>query len=60
MIAPALGRSTCTPDADAARRVPEQAPDREARPPDAESAVTVHREAHGLVADEIYRVAEGA
>jgi hypothetical protein len=28
--------------------------------PDAESAVTVHREAHGLVADEIYRVAEGS
>ena len=28
--------------------------------PDAESAATVHREAHGLVADEIYLVAEGA
>jgi len=28
--------------------------------PDAESANTVHREAHGLVADEIYPVAEGA
>ena len=28
--------------------------------PDTESAVTVHREAHGLVADEIYPVAEGA
>ncbi|WP_028045409.1 DUF4242 domain-containing protein [Cellulomonas sp. URHE0023] len=28
--------------------------------PDAESAATVHREAHGLVADEIYRVDEGA
>ena len=27
--------------------------------PDAEAAVTVHREAHGLVADEIYPVAEG-
>jgi hypothetical protein len=27
--------------------------------PDAESAATVHREAHGLVADEIYRVTEG-
>jgi hypothetical protein len=27
--------------------------------PDAESANTVHREAHGLVADEIYPVAEG-
>ena len=27
--------------------------------PDAESAATVHREAHGLVADEIYRVDEG-
>ncbi len=26
--------------------------------PDAEAANTVHREAHGLVADEIYRVAE--
>lgn len=26
--------------------------------PDAESANTVHREAHGLVADEIYPVAE--
>jgi uncharacterized protein DUF4242 len=26
---------------------------------DAETAATVHREAHGLVADEIYRVAEG-
>ena len=27
--------------------------------PDAEAAVSVHREAHGLVADEIYAVAEG-
>jgi hypothetical protein len=27
--------------------------------PDAEAANTVHREAHGLVADEIYPVAEG-
>jgi hypothetical protein len=27
--------------------------------PDAEAAATVHREAHGLVADEIYTVAEG-
>src|SRR5688572_28960263 len=27
--------------------------------PDAEAAATVHREAHGLVADEIYAVAEG-
>jgi hypothetical protein len=28
--------------------------------PNAEAAATVHREAHGLVADEIYPVAEGA
>jgi Protein of unknown function (DUF4242) len=28
--------------------------------PDADAANTVHREAHGLVADEIYQVAEGA
>ena len=28
--------------------------------PDAETAVAVHREAHGLVADEIYPVAEGS
>ena len=28
--------------------------------PDAEAANAVHREAHGLVADEIYAVAEGA
>jgi len=28
--------------------------------PDAEAANTVHREAHGLVADSIHRVAEGA
>ena len=27
--------------------------------PNAEAAATVHRQAHGLVADEIYRVAEG-
>jgi hypothetical protein len=27
--------------------------------PDAEAAITVHREAHGLVADEVYPVAEG-
>jgi len=27
---------------------------------DAEAAAAVHREAHGLVADEIYPVAEGA
>jgi hypothetical protein len=27
--------------------------------PDAETASTVHREAHGLVADEIYPVSEG-
>ena len=27
--------------------------------PDAEAAHTVHREAHGLVADEIYEVKEG-
>ena len=27
--------------------------------PDAETATTVHRLAHGLVADEIYEVAEG-
>ncbi|HVH93545.1 MAG TPA: DUF4242 domain-containing protein [Nocardioidaceae bacterium] len=28
--------------------------------PDAETANSVHREAHGLVADEIYEVSEGA
>ncbi|MFC4138409.1 MULTISPECIES: DUF4242 domain-containing protein [unclassified Microbacterium] len=28
--------------------------------PDAEAAITVHREAHGLVADEIHPVQEGA
>jgi hypothetical protein len=28
--------------------------------PSAEAAATVHREAHGLVADEIYPVQEGA
>ena len=28
--------------------------------PDAVTAATVHREAHGLVADEIYQVQEGA
>lgn len=28
--------------------------------PDADAAHTVHREAHGLVADEIYEVKEGA
>ena len=28
--------------------------------PDAESAIRVHREAHGLVADEIYEVSEGS
>jgi len=28
--------------------------------PSAEAAATVHREAHGLVADEIYQVQEGA
>ena len=28
--------------------------------PDADAAATVHRAAHGLVADEIYPVAEGA
>jgi hypothetical protein len=28
--------------------------------PDAEAAATVHRQAHGLVADAIYPVAEGA
>jgi hypothetical protein len=28
--------------------------------PDARAAATVHREAHGLVADEIYTVCEGA
>ena len=27
--------------------------------PNAEAAATVHREAHGLVADEIYQVSEG-
>jgi hypothetical protein len=28
--------------------------------PDADTAVTVHREAHGLVADHIYEVEEGS
>ena len=28
--------------------------------PNAEAAYTVHREAHGLVADEIYEVSEGS
>ena len=28
--------------------------------PDAETAATVHKEAHGLVADEIFEVQEGA
>jgi hypothetical protein len=28
--------------------------------PDAEAANAVHRKAHGLVADEIYQVSEGA
>lgn len=31
-----------------------------AEAPDAEAANTVHREAHGLVADEIYEVQEGS
>ena len=28
--------------------------------PDAQAAITVHREAHGLVADRIHQVSEGA
>jgi len=28
--------------------------------PDADAAITVHREAHGLVADKIYPVVQGA
>jgi len=28
--------------------------------PDADTAITVHREAHGLVADKIYQVIEGS
>ena len=28
--------------------------------PDADAAITVHREAHGLVADKIYPVVEGS
>ena len=28
--------------------------------PDADAAITVHREAHGLVADKIFEVAEGS
>ena len=28
--------------------------------PDADTAATVHREAHGLVADEIHEVSEGS
>lgn len=28
--------------------------------PDADAAISVHREAHGLVADAVYPVAEGA
>ena len=28
--------------------------------PDADAAMTVHREAHGLVADEIYEVEQGS
>ena len=28
--------------------------------PDADTAIRVHREAHGLVADEIYEVSEGS
>ncbi|MGH3057026.1 MAG: nickel-binding protein [Gaiellaceae bacterium] len=28
--------------------------------PSAEAAMAVHREAHGLIADEIYQVSEGA
>ena len=28
--------------------------------PDADAAATVHREAHGLVAEEIYEVQEGS
>lgn len=31
-----------------------------AEAPSADAAATVHREAHGLVADEIYEVKEGA
>jgi hypothetical protein len=31
-----------------------------AEAPDAESAVAVHREAHGLLADRIYEVVEGS
>jgi hypothetical protein len=31
-----------------------------AEAPSAEAAVAVHREAHGLVADEIYQVQEGS
>jgi hypothetical protein len=28
--------------------------------PDADAAIAVHREAHGLVADKIYEVSEGS
>jgi Protein of unknown function (DUF4242) len=28
--------------------------------PDADAAITVHREAHGLIADRIYEVVEGS
>ncbi|MEU4603152.1 DUF4242 domain-containing protein [Kribbella sp. NPDC023972] len=31
-----------------------------AEAPDAEAAIAVHREAHGLVADHIYEVTEGS
>jgi hypothetical protein len=31
-----------------------------AEAPSAEAAATVHREAHGLVAEEIYQVQEGS
>jgi hypothetical protein len=30
-----------------------------AEAPNADAAITVHREAHGLVADQIYAVVEG-
>lgn len=31
-----------------------------AEAPDADTAITVHREAHGLIADRIYEVVEGS
>jgi hypothetical protein len=65
LLWPGQADSTCAPVTHGSLPRPAPAPDHARRAaivdaPDADAAITVHREAHSVLADRIYEVVEGS